>query len=97
MRKLLVVSLTALALSACSSFDTGSKRIMAACASATASINIINDNFARISRDNINRISAALDVVTPICTSDNPPTVDDAKKSLLDSAVKTLLNVKESI
>lgn len=97
MKRILLTALATLSLAACSHFDTGSKRITASCASATAAVNIINDNFDKLSDKAISRVSYALDVVTPICGQGEKPTVDKAKKVLLDTAVQTLLQVKEQI
>lgn len=98
MKKLLVLTLALGMVGGCKTFDTNTKKIEAACASATSSIQIVTLNKDKLSPAQVKVVSDAIDVVQPVCGDRNTiPTLDSIKQAAVESAVAKLLQLATGV
>ena len=81
--------------SACSSMGGPSsdvQKIETACASVTTAVQglTVANQQGKLTPAQKNSVLHALSVTTPICTAENPPTMDDLKMQAVDAAVAEL-------
>lgn len=82
----------------CQHFDTGTKKIAAACASATSSIQIATLYKDKLSETQVTRVGQAIAVVQPVCGDrDTVPTLDSVKQAVFDAAVSQLFQIATEV
>lgn len=87
-----------LALTSCKTFDTSTKKIEAACASATSSIQVAALYKDKLSPAQINTVKQAIAVTQPVCGDRNTiPTLDSVKQAALEAAVNQLFQIATEV
>ena len=82
----------------CQHFDTGTKKIAAACASATSSIQIATLYKDKLTEAQVTRVGQAIAVVQPVCGDrDTVPTLDSVKQAVFDAAVSQLFQIATEV
>lgn len=93
-----VVMLGVVLASGCQHFDTGTKKIAAACASATSSIQIATLYKDKLTDTQVTRVKQAISVVQPVCGDrDTVPTLDSVKQAALNAAVDQLFQIATEV
>ena len=96
--KTIALGITLVALAGCQHFDTSAKKLAAACASATSSIQIATLYKDKLSEAQVARAKQAVAVVQPVCGNrDTVPTLDSVKKAALDAAVSQLFQIATEV
>lgn len=94
----MIKTLTALvlagALSACTAFNTQTKQVQAACASATAVINVLADHAGSLSDGQKTATLEAISVITPVCGQGAAPTYDTVTLAAVNAALAKLTTIK---
>lgn len=90
-----ILLLPALALFAgCASLgiQTDAQRIATACAGAASSIDVLTiaNGMGKLTADQQGHVLLAISVISPVCGSDTPPTLDDVTRAAFDAAIKGL-------
>jgi hypothetical protein len=89
-----IVAGCAMLCAACSPslIKTDGQRISAACATASASIKVITAANELGKLDDKQRliVSETIGIITPICSADEPPTMDDVKREAFMQAIGQL-------
>lgn len=89
---------TLLAMAGCKTFDSGTKKIAATCASATSSIQIATLYKDKLTELQTTRIKQAIAVVQPVCGDrDTVPTLDSVKAAALEAAVGQLFQIATEV
>lgn len=92
-RSLLAIA-GAVALASCANLgiQTEAQKIAASCATASASIKVLTaaNELGHLSSDAQSSVRAAIVVIEPICTSPEPPTLDDIKRQAFLMAITAL-------
>lgn len=82
----------------CQHFETSSKKIAAACASATSSIQIATLYKDKLTEQQIANVKQAIAVVQPVCGDrETVPTLDTAKQAALSAAVSQLFQIATEV
>lgn len=93
-----VVMLGVVLASGCQHFETSTKKIAAACASATSSIQIATLYKDKLTEQQTERVKQAIAVVQPVCGNrDVVPTLDTAKQAALSAAVSQLFQIATEV
>lgn len=96
--KLLAFAFVLTLLSGCQTFDTSTKKIEAACASATSSIQIVTLYKDKLSDTQRSVAAETIGVLQPVCGDrENIPTLTSAKQAAIDSAVAKLLQLATEV
>lgn len=96
--KTLAVTVVALALAACSQFKSEGQKVMAACATVTASLTTLTLFQEQLTVDQKKRVVYVLDTaVTPVCGSGAEPTYDTVKLTALIAAQNELANLANKV
>lgn len=96
MKYLMLVAL--LALTSCKTFDTNTKKIEAACASATSSIQVAALYKEKLSDAQLKGVQRAIAVTQPVCGDrDTVPTLDSVKQAALEAAVNQLFQIATEV
>lgn len=86
----LALSLTGF--SACQSTPTQTQNIEVACASASTALKVLTvaNDAGKLTQAQQTQVISAAGEITPICTADNPPTLDSVKLQAFTRAVTIL-------
>lgn len=96
MKYLMLVAL--LALTSCKTFDTSTKKIEAACASATSSIQVAALYKDKLSSSQLTTVRRAIQITQPVCGDrDTIPTLDSVKQAALENAVAQLFQIATEV
>lgn len=89
---------TLLALTSCKTFDTNAKKIEAACASATSSIQVAALYKDKLSPVQLTTVRRAIQITQPVCGDrDTVPTLDSVKQAALEAAVNQLFQIATEV
>ena len=87
-----------LALTSCKTFDSDTKKIEAACASATSSIQVAALYKEKLSATQLRAVQGAIDVTQPVCGDPTTiPTLDSVKQAALEAAVGQLFKIATEV
>lgn len=80
-------------------FDSNLQKIEATCASVSAGMKVLayDQNINKLSADQRAAVIKALGITTPICTQENPPTLDDVKLQAFNAAAGVVLGAQARI
>jgi len=89
MKRLLLV---ALLVSSCSFLETNEQKIAASCAGASASLKALTaaNELGKLTPEQQTIVISAMGVIAPICTAENPPTLDDVRREAFLQAIAAL-------
>jgi hypothetical protein len=91
---MMLMMVVALCLGACASIgiQTDAQRIAVACATASASVNVLTaaSNMGKLDDDQRYMVLVAISAVSPICTAEVAPTLDDVKREAFMAAIAGL-------
>ena len=95
--KYLILALV-LGLSGCKTFDSNTKKIEAACASATSSIQVAALYKDKLSPAQLTTVRRAIQITQPVCGDrDTVPTLDSVKQAALENAVAQLFQIATEV
>lgn len=96
--KTLALGIALVALAGCQHFEGNTKKVAAACASATSSIQIATLYKDKLSEQQTTRVKQAIAVVQPVCGDrDTVPTLDSVKRAALNAAVDQLFQIATEV
>ena len=97
-RLLFLTIALALSVGGCKTFDTNTKKIEAACASATSSIQVATLYKEKLSPAQLTAVRQAVAITQPVCGDrDTVPTVDSVTRAALDAAVTKLFQIATEV
>lgn len=97
-RLLFLTIALALSVGGCKTFDTNTKKIEAACASATSSIQVAVLYKDKLSPVQLTTVRRAIQITQPVCGDrDTVPTLDSVKQAALENAVAQLFQIATEV